>query len=129
MFCTNCGNKLNTGDSFCTECGTKVPKEKKETKSSGKKVKIIVTRKKRAMGCAIPFPLYIDGEKIGQLTNGASLEKEVTVGSHAVEFVCADGNIRQDVELTESHESVEILCTARMGLIAAAVKITSIEYK
>lgn len=129
MFCTNCGNKLNTGDSFCTECGTKVAKEKKETKSSGKKVKIIVTRKKRTMGFAIPFPLYIDGEKIAQLTNGASIEKEVTTGSHLVEFVCADGNVKQEVELTDSHESVEILCTARMGLIAATVGILEVLYK
>ena len=127
MFCTNCGNKLNTGDSFCTECGSKVSSSK--STNSGKTVKIIVTRKKRAIGCAIPFPVYIDGEKIGQLTNGISLEKEVTVGSHAVEFVCADGNIRQDVELTESHESVEVLCTARMGLIAARVSILEVIYK
>lgn len=24
MFCTNCGTKINDGDSFCTNCGTKV---------------------------------------------------------------------------------------------------------
>lgn len=27
MFCTNCGTKINDGDSFCTNCGTKVEKE------------------------------------------------------------------------------------------------------
>ena len=24
MFCTNCGAKINDGDSFCTNCGAKI---------------------------------------------------------------------------------------------------------
>lgn len=124
MFCTNCGSKIEVGSSFCTECGTKVNQETKV-----KNVKIRVIREKRAMGFAIPFPVYIDGEKVGTLTNGAMVEVDTTLGHHNIEFVCADGNITQEVDIDKNHECVEIKFRTCMGLIAASVKITSIEYK
>ena len=127
MFCTNCGNKLNTGDSFCTECGTKVGTIEKNI-NTDKTVLLKVTRERRTFGVAIPFPLYIDGEKIGTLKNGMSLEKEVTQDKHLVEFVCADGNVKQEIDLT-NEPGVEITIRARMGFIAASVYITKIEYK
>lgn len=127
MYCTNCGTKIKEDAMFCTECGTKVGNVEKK-KSSGKMVTVKVTREKRTFGWAIPFPLYIDGEKIGTLTNGMSLEKEVTQDKHLVEFVCADGNVKQEIDLT-NEPGVEITIRARMGFIAASVFITKIEYK
>ena len=124
MFCENCGNKIGKNDSFCTECGTKVNKE-----ISTKTVKIKVIREKRTMGFAIPFPVYIDGEKVATLSNGASVEVDSTLGHHLVELVCADGNVKQEIDLTKEHESVEIKFRTCMGLIAASAKITSVEYK
>ncbi len=124
MFCTNCGNKMKKDDSFCTECGTKVNQN-----TEVKNVKIRVIREKKAMGFAIPFPVYIDGEKVGTLSNGAMVEVDTTLGHHLVEFVCADGNIKQDVDINKNHECVEIKFRACMGLVAASVKITSVEYK
>ena len=124
MFCTNCGSKIDKSASFCTECGTKINQN-----TEVKTVKIRVIREKRAMGFAIPFPVYIDGEKVGTLTNGAMVEVDSTLGHHNIEFVCADGNVKQEVDITKNHECVEIKFKTCMGLLAASVKITSIEYK
>ncbi|MBR4830746.1 MAG: zinc ribbon domain-containing protein [Bacilli bacterium] len=124
MFCTNCGTKIEEGAVFCTECGTKVDQD-----TEVKTVKIKVIREKRTMGFAIPFPVYIDGEKVATLSNGAMVEVDSTSGHHLVEFVCADGNVKQEIDIPKDHECVEIKFRTCMGLIAASAKITSIEYK
>ena len=123
MFCKKCGSPIKVDSSFCTECGTKIEKE-----NLGKICKIIVSRRKYALGFAISFPVFIDGVELGKLKNGKSLEMEVTEGVHLVEFRCVEKTVKQEVDLT-GKESVEIKCQANMGLIAAVAGINSVEYK
>ena len=53
MTCKNCNKEVEDNKNFCPSCGAKLGE-----------YTLIVTRKKKAMGFAIPFPIYVDGVKI-----------------------------------------------------------------
>ena len=124
MFCPECGKELNKGK-FCPECGTKI-----ENKSSnnGNMITLTVTRKKRVIGCAIPFSVYVDDVKIGNLGNGKSLTCEVGEGVHTVMFKCVEKNVTQEVNVTSETNSVEVTCRATMGLAAAVAQVLDVKY-
>lgn len=89
---------------------------------------IKVTRLKKVFGFAIPFELYIDDEKIGSLSNGKSFDKEVSEGVHKVVIKSVENNFEQEVSLDDEHKNVEIILTAKMGLIAARPNIKEVRY-
>ena len=124
MFCPNCGKELKKGK-FCPECGSSI-----EINNSNKTgdVKLIVTRVKKVIGCAIPFSVFVDDVKIGSLGNGKSLTCEVGEGIHTVMFKCVEKNVIQEVDITSEIKSVEITCRARMGLAAAVAQILDVKY-
>lgn len=153
IFCEECGNKLSKDSSFCTECGTKVgatPKkeekkvekktEQEEVKEDKKVVKkeksndvhtatLIVSRKKSFKGCAITFHVLVDGVKVGDLKNGASITYELTEGIHKVTISTVDKDTDQPVEVTKDRNSIEIITVAKMGLVAAKASIEDIIFK
>ena len=51
---------------------------------SNKKFKLTLHRQKNFVGCLIGFIIYIDGEKVGKLKNGKTLELEVAGGNHTI---------------------------------------------
>lgn len=118
MKCPNCNIELEENENFCPECGSKVGD-----------YTLVVTRKKKAIGCAIPFPIYVDGNKIGDAKNGISLTYNLTKGRHTVSIHSVETNVDQVVTLDEEHKSVEIIFRAKMGFIAAKPKILSVDYK
>ena len=124
MFCPNCGKEVNKGK-FCPECGNSI--EINNNNNTGD-VKIIVTRQKKIMGCAIPFSVYVDNAKIGSLANGKSLYCEVGEGTHTVIFRCVEKDVVQEVNVTSETNSVEVICKARMGLAAAVAKVLEVKY-
>ena len=124
MFCPNCGKELKKGK-FCPECGSSI--EINNSNNTGD-VKIIVTRKKKMIGCAIPFSVYVDDVKIGSLGNGKSLTCEVGEGIHTVKFKCVEKDVIQEVNITSDIKSVEVTCRARMGLAAAVAQVLEVKY-
>ena len=127
MNCPKCGNVVNEGASFCAVCGQSLNGTPQVTNQTGKT--ITVTREKKIMGFAIPFPVFVDGTKIGDLKNGTSLSCEVQPGKHKVVLKCVEKDTEQEVELTDQNNGVEVTCVAKMGLIAARAKITNVTYK
>ena len=121
MNCPNCGVEVR--GKFCPECGTKI-----ESSNSDKKITLTVTRKKKVMGFAIPFPVYVDGEKIGSLGNGKSLTCEVGEGTHTVMFKCVEKDVKQEINVTSVTNSVEVTCQAKMGLAAAVTQVLDVKY-
>ena len=121
MFCSKCGKEVNKGK-FCPECGNSI-----ESNNTGD-VKLIVTRKKKVMGFAIPFSVYVDNAKIGSLGNGKSLHCEVGEGTHTVMFKCVEKDVIQEVNVTHDTKSVEVTCQARMGLAAAVAQVLDVKY-
>lgn len=121
MFCPKCGREVK--GKFCPECGTKI-----ESNNTGRTVTLTVTRIKKVIGCAIPFSVYVDDEKIGSLGNGKSLVKEVGEGTHTVMFKCVEKNVTQEVNVTSDTNAVEVTCRARMGLAAAVAQVLDVKY-
>ena len=52
--------------------------------NNGGKYKLTLTRKKNFVGCLIGFIIYIDGQKVGKIKNGKTLELEVAAGKHTI---------------------------------------------
>ena len=137
IYCENCGNPMSKDSLFCSECGTKVEnnlksnsKEKKITKKEANvhTATLIVSRKKSIKGCAVPFHVLLDGVKIGDLKNGASVSCEVGEGIHKVTISTIDKNTDQPIEVTKERNSIEILTVAKMGLVAAKADIVDIKF-
>lgn len=122
MKCTKCNKELNEGAEFCPSCGTKV-------NDGVRRVPFTITRIKRLMGFAIPFPVYVDDEKLGDLQNGKSLTLNLTEGEHIVKIKAVEKTISQGITIKEDTQGVEIKIKLKMGILAGVPKIVSIEYK
>ena len=139
VFCEECGNKLSKDNSFCPQCGIKVgttpKKEEKKVKKETKKetdvhtATLIVSRKKSFKGCAITFHVLVDGVKVGDLKNGASITYELPEGIHKITISTVDKDTDQPVEVTKDRNSIEIITVAKMGLVAAKASIEDIIFK
>lgn len=92
-------------------------------------VPLQITREKRFMGWAIPFSVFVDGVKVGDLKNGTSLSCQVGFGSHDVLIKCVEKDVHQNIIVNANHQSVEVVARAKMGLLAAVAKITNVIYK
>ena len=117
MNCPNCNEQIEENKNFCPKCGTKL----------GEYI-LVVTRQKRAMGFAIPFPIYVDGQKVADLSNGKSFTYNLTKGNHTVTIDSVEKKLNQGIVLDEEHKSVEIVFCAQIGLIAAVPKLLNIIY-
>lgn len=118
MKCQNCNKEFKDDKNFCPSCGTKL----------GDYI-LKVTRKKKAMGFAIPFPIYVDDKKIGDIQNGKSITYNLTKGEHKVSINSVEKKLEQGIILDDNHKSVEIIFCAQMGLISANPKLVDIQYK
>ena len=118
MKCKNCNIEVEENKNFCPSCGAKLGD-----------YTIIVTRKRKAMGFAIPFPIYVDNTKIGDLQNGKSISYNLTKGEHIVSINSVEKNLEQKITLDDEHKCVEITFCARMGFIAAVPRLINVEYK
>lgn len=119
MNCPKCNKEIDEKSVFCTGCGERL--------KEGKTLK--VTRQKRAMGFAIPFPVYLDGKKLGDLKNGATIECEITEGEHTIELKAVEKTIKQGIVIKKDTKEVEVKTRLQMGLVAGVPKILDIIYK
>ena len=122
MVCPNCGAEMKEGTLFCINCGTRIGDEPGD-------YKIVVTRPKKLFGVAISFKILIDGVEIGRLTNGISLERMVTEGSHIVTIKSLEKTLEQEVILNDEHKEVELSVSIGFGVVAGRPKINSVTYK
>ena len=122
MNCPNCGAVMNEDTIFCTNCGTKIGNEQGD-------YKIVVTRPKKLFGVAISFKILIDGVEIGKLSNGVTLERMVTAGSHIVAVKSLEKTLEQEVVLSDENKEVTISVSIGFGIVAGRPKIDSVTYK
>lgn len=89
-FCQNCGAELEEGAKFCNSCGTAVAEELESVPTQPIKnapTTIQIFRKWRFVGFIYADNIYIDGIKIGKVSNGeASKIFEVTPGIHQIQL-------------------------------------------
>ena len=118
MNCPNCNKEIEENKNFCPSCGTKLGN-----------YTLIVTRKKKIMGFAIPFPIYVDGVKIGDIKNGETISYNLTKGKHTVSINSVEKNMEKEFIFDGDHKCFEIVFCAQMGLLAARPNIISVQYK
>ena len=119
MNCPTCNKMTDDGVKFCPVCGTKLIKD----------VPLTVTREKKLLGFAINFDVFVDDNLIGRLKNGQSLTCEVSLGVHNIKFKCVEKDVIQQVTVTDTTQSIEVISHAKMGFIAAVAKVDDVIYK
>ena len=145
-YCINCGNKLDGGN-FCSSCGTRVNQNiiKNEVNNinndlvaenninnqqvENKNIILNITRQKKTMGFAVPFTVHVDDVVIGKLKNGSTISYNIKPGHHVVNIESVEKNTIEEIDVTESMSSIEIIVVAKMGFIAATAKLVDVIYK
>ena len=88
---------------------------------------INVIRDKQFKGAIIPFNVFIDGQYVGELTNGKQLSFPVYLGHHVVSFK-TEKEIIQEVDITEQQRNIYINVNCKMGLLMGRPNITNVYY-
>ncbi len=118
-FCSKCGNELK--GKFCSFCGNNC--------EIGRTIPLIVRREKRTMGFAISFGVYVDGVKVGSLSNGGTVTYDVCEGMHKVEVKSLEDSVVQDVFVKSDTNSIEMVITLKMGLLAGKAFLKEVNYR
>ena len=79
-FCNNCRKKLLPNAIYCNWCGVLV------SGKSNEKATIEISRTSRLFGKFRDFDIYIDGMKIGSISNNSSKKFEINPGTHTLQL-------------------------------------------
>ena len=120
MRCIGCGTEYE--GTLCPNCGI-------ISQLNDRMVTLTITRKKKIMGFAMPFEVFVDNNRIGSIDNGDNLSCQIKEGVHKIIFKCADKNVEQDIEVKKEHNSVEVMCHTKMGLGAGIIKVDNVIYR
>ena len=119
MFCPNCGTQLNASG-VCTNCNSNA-----NVQSTGKTVKVVVSRVKAFLGCAVKYKVFIDGNEVGALANNSSIELNLTPGVHAISFDLWSGSSAHQITIPENCNTFYIDTRIKMGLLTNSIAITN----
>lgn len=90
---------------------------------------IKVTRLNKVFGFAITFRVFVDGEELGRVGNGKTIECTVKeAGEHTVTIKSVEEDFNQIVTLNDNQNEVEIFFSVSMGLIAGRPNVKEIKY-
>ena len=117
MYCSQCGNQLNT-NGICDRCSN--------NSIVSKLVKVVVTRASAFVGCAVNYKVYVDGNEVGQLSNGGSLELMLSPGQHNFAFDMWSASNAESVMVPDNCSVFYIDTKLSMGLITNNIKIVSL---
>ncbi len=129
MFCNKCGKEIPNESEFCKFCGTKIDRalfEQNIKAPENKTVKVVFTRRKRLMGCAIPIRIFVDGNNVASLKNGASAEVELPAGTHKVVFDTFGEAYQKEIDFSSEYSKIYVNSVMRMGLVSGIAQIESI---
>lgn len=101
MFCClKCGKELKVGEKFCESCGEK-------TQYADMKFgQITFKRDNNYFGCVIPFKIFVDGERVGTISSGATSTFNYPVGEHEVAINSSNDKKRRTINVSEGKEVI-----------------------
>lgn len=130
MFCPKCGKELPDSSNFCTACGHKIETNNTQQNlenQNSKTVKVVITRAKKLIGCAIAMKVHIDGNKIGTLKNNESVEIDLPIGEHKLLIETVGEYTDRVLNLTPDLNKVTITVVMKMGLVSGSPTIESVK--
>lgn len=84
-FCSSCGAPLEEGMRFCDKCGAS-QEVNQQSSNVASKATIQISRKWRLLNFMFADEVYIDGVKIGTVSNGQTKTFEVNPGAHKLQL-------------------------------------------
>ena len=110
--CAECSREISSNAAACPNCGSPVPK---------KMVPVTIERNSSMM-MAVNCYVYIDGNMVGELKPGKSLNKQLPVGTHYI-------NVQSDVRAfgysaadTHSASGDEFTITDSTNMVSITIK-------
>ena len=88
---------------------------------------ITIIRERQFKGAIIPFNIFIDGQYVGEITNGMQQTFPVYFGHHVV-TIKTEKEIIQEVDIFEQQRNVYININCKMGLLMGRPNITNVYY-
>ena len=86
-FCANCGSVVSDGDSFCGKCGRPIHKVLGNN-SGASSYNLVISREKQFICAMNVYEVYINGESIGRIPVGKSIEVRLFSDEVRVEIKC-----------------------------------------
>ena len=123
MFCSKCGARLND-NGVCPNCTVQ-----SNVTPTSDECTIRIIRPKSFIGCVLTFGVLIDGQEVGKLKNGDTLEFKVTKGRHLVSFKAIEKTVSQEVEFTDPYRTVELTTCMKFGWITWVPGVGTINYR
>lgn len=90
--------------------------------------KLTITRQKKILGFALSIPVLVDGKKIGSVPCGKSIEVQIEKGVHVVSFKSVEKEVKQEINVTDETNNVEIIFKLRLGFLTGVAKIVEVKY-
>ena len=94
---------------------------------SGVTRKITVTRKKSFTACALLFFCHLDGVKVGELKNGATVEFPADGRAHELGIISSNGMIANAVTVTAGDANKTYLISIKAGMMANKIIIEEMD--
>ena len=130
MFCPKCGKELQDSSNFCTACGNKIETNNTQQNienQNSKTVKVVITRAKKLIGCAISMKVHVDGNRIGTIKNNESVEIDLPVGEHKLLIETVGEFTDRVLNITPDLNKVTITVVMKMGLVSGSPAIESVK--
>lgn len=121
MFCTKCGEQIDSWAKFCTKCGNKIENIVNVNKGGS----ITFARKKQLSGAVAPIKIYVDGVAIASMSVGEEQKVPISIGKHRITFAAYFIiNSQEEIEVTNEHPNIKVNFKLDFWNVT---KITSIE--
>lgn len=102
MFCSKCGNEIDSQSKFCSKCGQAVVSTVNETvtSSSNDDFTLTINRAKQWFAINPAVKILVDKCDEYKIKNGATLNIPVSAGEHNIAFSCSIRNKIVNINVT-----------------------------
>lgn len=104
MFCSKCGNELQTDARFCSKCGQPVAQTSTDNVSQNNSgnYTLTINRAKQWFLVNPPVKIIIDEKAEYKIDNGETIRIPVSTGTHMVAFSCSIRNKIVNINVTNN---------------------------